>query len=248
MQYRASFIMMTTGNLLVTLIEFICIWALFARFSTLKGWSLWEIGLFYGMINMGLAISQVLARGFDIFALQVNSGEFDRTLLRPRTTVLQVLAHDFQLTRIGRTTQGLVILILATLHLSIKWTVSKVLLLLFSITGSIMLFTGLMIIQATMCFWSTQSLEVMNIFTDGGVETAQWPLSIYNRWFANIFIFVIPLACVNYFPALAILGREDVFGSPVWLQWISPLAGFLFLLVSLRIWIFGVRHYCSTGS
>src|SRR4030042_2077467 len=89
MQYRASFIMMTTGNLLVTLIEFICIWALFARFSTLKGWSLWEIGLFYGMINMGLAISQVLARGFDIFALQVNSGEFDRTLLRPRTTVLQ---------------------------------------------------------------------------------------------------------------------------------------------------------------
>jgi ABC-2 type transport system permease protein len=183
-----------------------------------------------------------------MFAMQINSGEFDRILLRPRATEFQVLAHDFQLLRIGRLLQGLVVLILSSFYLGIKWTFFKAALLSMSIAGGLLLFMGLFIIQATMCFWSTQSLEVMSVFTDGGVETAQWPLSIYNRWFAKVFIFVIPLACVNYFPALAIIGREDILGLPVWLQWISPLAGFLFLLLSLRIWEFGVRHYRSTGS
>lgn len=248
LQYRASLVMWTLGHLLITIIEFIGIWALFSRFGTLKGWSLWEIGVFYGMISLSFAVAEAFGRGFDMFALQVINGEFDRMLLRPRTTVLQVLAHDFQLLRAGRLTQGLVILIWASLHLSIQWTFFKIVLLLMSITGGVMLFTGLMVVQATMCFWSTQSLEVINSFTYGGVETAQWPLSIYNRWFVKIFIFIIPLACVNYFPVVAILGKNDVLGSPVWFQWTSPFMGLLFLLVSVRIWEFGVRHYHSTGS
>jgi len=248
LQYRASLLMLTLANFLISIIEFIGIWALFSRFGTLKGWTLWEIGLFYGTINMSYAVSIAFTRGFDKFALQVNSGEFDRTLLRPQATAFQVLGHDFQLLRAGRMIQGLVILVLSSVNLGIHWTVFRVLLLLFSIAGGVMLFSGFIILQATMCFWSTQSLEVMNIFTDGGVETAQWPLPIYNRWFANIFIFIIPLACVNYFPAIAILGKNDVLGSPVWFQWTSPFMGLLFLLVSIRIWEFGVRHYRSTGS
>lgn len=248
LQYRASFVMMTLGTFIVNIIEFIGIWALFSRFGTLKGWSLQEIGMFYGMISISFSISLALSRGFDTFALQVNRGEFDRSLLRPRTTALQVLAHDFLLTRSGRLLQGLIILIWALFHLSINWTFPKIMLMLFAVLGGVMLFTGLIIIQATMCFWSTQSLEIFNSFTDGGVETAQWPLSIYNKWFVKIFTFIIPLACVNYFPVIAILGRDDVLGSPVWFQWVSPLAGVIFLLVSLRIWEFGVKHYRSTGS
>lgn len=248
LQYRASLVMMTLGTFIVNIIEFVGIWALFSRFGTLKGWSLPEIGMFYGMISISFSISEAFGRGFEKFDLQVNSGEFDRSLLRPRTTVLQVLAHDFQLNRSGRLLQGLIILIWASANLSINWTFPKIMLMLFAIFGGVMLFTGLVIIQATMCFWSTQSLEIINSFTYGGVETAQWPLSIYKGWFVKIFTFIIPLACVNYFPVIAILGRDDVLNSPVWFQWISPLAGIIFLLVSLRLWEFGVRHYRSTGS
>jgi ABC-2 type transport system permease protein len=248
MQYRASFVLMTAGNFFITFIEFIGIWVLFSRFGSLKGWSLSEIALFYGLISSGYALSEAFGRGFDMFAAQVISGEFDRSLLRPRTTSLQVLSHDFQLLRIGRLLQGLVILIWAFFNLGVDWNAAKVALLIFSIGGSIMIFTGLLIMQAAMCFWSTQSLEIMNSFTNGGVETAQWPLSIYNRWFSKIFIFIIPLGCVNYFPVIAILGKPDVLQSPVWFQWISPLAGVLFLAVCLLVWKYGVRHYRSTGS
>jgi ABC-2 type transport system permease protein len=248
LQYRASLVMQIVGHFLITIIEFFAIWALFSRFGTLRGWTLPEIALFYGMISISFAISQSFGRGFDMFSLQVNSGDFDRILLRPRTTVLQVFAQDFQLTKSGRLLQGLVILIWAAVHLGIGWTFPKIMLLLFAVFGGIMLFTGLIILQATMCFWSTQSLEIVNCFTDGGVETAQWPISIYDRWFVKIFTFVIPLACVNYYPVIAILGRNDVLNSPVWFRWVSPLIGVIFLLVSIRIWEFGVKHYRSTGS
>jgi ABC-2 type transport system permease protein len=248
MQYRASFALMTVGNLVVTFIEFIGIWVLFSRFGSLRGWQLAEVAMFYGLINVSYALSEAFGRGFDKFDLQVVNGEFDRTLLRPRSTVLQVLAHDFLLLRVGRLMQGLVILVWASINVCIIWNPAKVVLLMASIAGGIMIFTGLLILQATMCFWSTQSLEVMNSFTSGGAYAFQWPLPIFNRWFGRLFIFVIPLACIDYFPMLAILDKADVIGYPVWFQWVSPLAGVLFILVCLAVWQFGVRHYRSTGS
>jgi ABC-2 type transport system permease protein len=46
----------------------------------------------------------------------------------------------------------------------------------------------------------------------------------------------------------AFLGRVDPLGSTPLFQWLSPLLGVAFLVVSLQIWKIGVRHYCSTGS
>jgi len=96
---------------------------------------------------------------------------------------------------------------------------------------------------------TTETLEIFNTVTYGGTETAQYPLSIYKGWFRRFFTFVVPLACISYFPALAILGRDDpVAGSPVWFRWAAPLVGVVFFVISLQVWKVGVRHYRSTGS
>ena len=58
----------------------------------------------------------------------------------------------------------------------------------------------------------------------------------------------VPMATVSYFPAIAILRRQDPLGSSVLFQYLSPLIGIGFLVVTLRVWKFGVRHYQSTGS
>jgi len=248
MEYKVSFIMMTLGSFIVGCMEFLTILVLFSRFDSIIGWELEEVALFYGLINVSFALSEAFDRGFDIFAQQVISGDFDRILLRPRTTEFQVLAHDFLLFRFGRLLQGLAVLIWASLNIGIIWNPAKLALLIITVFAGMSVFTGLIIIQATMCFWSTQSLEVMNSFTYGGVETTQWPLPIFKRWFAGFFVFVVPIACVSYFPLLAIMEKSDVLHSPIWFQWISPFAGFLFLLISLAVWRFGVRHYRSTGN
>ncbi len=249
MQYRASFLMLSAGGFLTNSMEIVGIWALFERFRSLGGWRLEEVALFYGLVNVAFPIAEAVARGFDTFPELVKSGEFDRFLLRPRSTALQVAARELQLVRIGRLAQGLIVLLWAASALNLEWTVARLALLVFAVLGGACLFGGLFILQATLAFWTTEGLEVMNSFTYGGTQTGQYPLSIYRPWFRRFFTFVVPLACVSYFPALAILGREDpVVGGPPWFGWLAPLIGLVFLAVCLQVWKLGVRHYTSTGS
>lgn len=88
----------------------------------------------------------------------------------------------------------------------------------------------------------------MNSFTHGGVQMAQYPLSIFTGWLRKFFIYIVPLGCVNYFPLMLITGRQDVLGSTPLMQIFSPLAGVVFLLVALKLWQCGVTRYQSTGS
>jgi len=248
MQYRASFIMLALGQFAITAAEFLSLVALFARFGNLNGWTLPEVGLFYGMISCAFALAEGLARGFDDFGRTIRRGDFDRLLLRPRSTLLQVAGQELQLLRLGRLSQALIALVWSAARLGIVWTLPKAALLIAAIVGGVCLFYGLFVLQATLCFWTVQSLEVMNTLTYGGVETAQFPVTVYRAWFRNLFIYVIPLACVTYFPALAILSRPDPLGSPKWFQWLAPLVGVVFVALATQVWHFGVRRYRSTGS
>jgi ABC-2 type transport system permease protein len=249
LQYRASFVLMAFGHFVTSVVEAVGLWALFDRFGMLGQWSLAQVAFLYGIVNVAFPVSEALARGFDIFGRDfVKTGNFDRVLLRPRSTVLQLAGHDFQLQRIGRLLQGLIVLGIAIWLLEIDWTAAKVLLLLFTIVSGVVFFYALFIFQATLSFWATESLEVMNTLTYGGVETAQYPLAIYRPGFRRFFTFVVPLGCISYFPALAILGIEDPLGSPILVQWLSPLAGYAFFGAALLAWRSGIRHYTSTGS
>ena len=157
-----------------------------------------------------------------------------------------MLGHELQLMRFVRFAQWLIILILliSALH-GIIWTPLKIYLIAGSILGGACLFSGLFILQATLAFWTVESLEIANTVTYGGVEAAQYPISVYKSWLRDFFTWVVPLAFINYFPSLTIFGRSQL---PDILAILIPLVGFIFLLLTLQIWKLGVRHYCSTGS
>jgi len=248
LEYRASFLIQTAGIFLVTGLEFAGIWVLFARFGQIGGWTLAEVAFFYGMISITWSISDAFGRGFDVFGNMVKYGEFDRLLLRPRSTVLQLFGHELTLRRAGRLAQGAAVLAFAVHTLAIPWSAGRVALLVLAIACGVCLFIGVVVLEATSAFWTTEGLEFWNAFTYGGVSMSQYPIAIYRPWFRQFFTFVIPLACVNYLPGVAILGRPDPLGTPVVIQWVAPLAGPLFLLVSFQVWTVGVRHYQSTGS
>ena len=249
LQYRASVIMQALGLLLITVIEYVGVWALFERFGHIGGWTLPQVALLYGMVDVAFALSETIGRGFDAFPSMVTSGDFDRLLVRPRSTVLQLLGQELALRRLGRLVQGVAVLIWAATVLPIAWSPGKLLLLLAAIGGGVCLFIGLSIVQATIAFWTVEPLEFMNAFTHGGVETGHYPLTVYRSWFRKLFTFVIPLACVNYLPAMAILDMHPA-GAPgaQLARWLAPLGGVLFLLASLQLWKLGVRKYVSTGS
>ena len=249
MQYPASFVMLTIGQFLSTIVEFVGVAALFARFQNLGDWTLAQVALFYGTVNISFALADMISRGFDVFGpLFVKTGEFDRLLLRPRATALQLLGYELRLTRLGRFLQGALVLAIAVGLLDLSWGLPELTLLVCAIAGGAALFLGLVVLQATLAFWTIESLEVANTLTYGGVAAAQYPIEIYSRWLREFFTFVVPLSCIAYFPIVGILGINDPLGAPRWFLYVSPLFGFAFLGIALLTWRLGERHYTSTGS
>jgi ABC-2 type transport system permease protein len=249
MQYPGSFLLTSAGAFAATGVDFIALWALFARFHQVAGWRFGEVALFYAVIGTSFAIADGLARGFDVFGPQfVKTGDFDRLLVRPRSTILQLLGYELRMTRIGRLAQALVVWVLAMKLTTTVWTWSAWTTLLFAVAGGIALFTGILILQATLAFWTVESLEIANTLTYGGVEAAQYPLDVYARWFRNFLTFVVPLGCISYFPVAAVLGHANRTGVAARLLPLTPALGFAFLAIALWAWRFGVRHYASTGS
>jgi ABC-2 type transport system permease protein len=248
MQYPGSFIATSIGAFAATITDFIAIWALFARFRQVEGWGFEEVALLYGVISVAFAIADGLTRGFDIFGEQfVKTGDFDRLLVRPRSTLLQLLGYELRATRVGRLAQGVVAWGVAVHLLRIDWTVTAWATLLFAVLGGVALFSGILVLQATLAFWTVESLEVANTLTYGGVEAAQYPMDIYGRWFRAFITFVVPLGCVSYYPVAVVLGHVDASGVAGWLR-MTPIFGFVFLGAAIFAWRFGVRRYTSTGS
>jgi len=117
-----------------------------------------------------------------------------------------------------------------------------------AILGGACLFLALFVLQGTLAIWTVESIEVVNATTYGGVQAAQYPLSIYEAWFRRFFTYLVPLAGVCYFPVVTALGRPEPLGAPRWLGAASWLVGPLFLAGAIVVWTRGVRHYTSTGS
>ena len=147
MQYRASFLMLSVSSFLVACVDIVGIWALFERFQSIRGWTLPEVGLFFGLIVTAFAVGEAFGRGFDVFDRLVRSGDFDRLLLRPRGTAFQVAAQELTLFRIGKLSQGLIVLFWASASLGVTWTAGRLLLAAAAIAGGASLFYGLFVLQ-----------------------------------------------------------------------------------------------------
>jgi ABC-2 type transport system permease protein len=245
LQYRLSAWLAVLGQLMNTLFAFLSISLLFSRFGVLSGWSFAETALCFSVTSIAFAFAECFARGFDTFSGMVIRGEFDRVLLRPRGTLIQVMGAKIDITRLGRVILGFAILALVIPRSGIAWTPSKIITLCLMITGGGAVFIGIFILGAAVCFFTLEGLEVINIFSDGGRELASYPLPVYGKWARRFFTFIIPFGCMNYLPLMYLTGRADRF--PL-LYMLTPLAGFVFILPCVLAWRTGVRHYSSTGS
>jgi ABC-2 type transport system permease protein len=178
----------------------------------------------------------------------VRQGQFDQLLLRPTNVTLQVLGSRFEIRRIGRIGQGVLILALALSLTDVHWTALKLVYLPVVVLSMVCFFGGLFIIGSSITFWTVESIEVINILTYGGNEMMSYPMSIYQDWMRRFFTFVVPAALLNYYPALYFLDKPDPFNLPPFAPFAAPLAGGGMMAAALFFWRFGIRHYASTGT
>lgn len=248
-QYKLNLIIDIGSNLLVTGTEFLTVVIIFGPFPTLLGWRAGEVVLLYGMATISFGLAELVGAGIDTFPEMIRRGEFDRVLLRPVSVLLQVVGSDFRLRRLGRISQGIFALGLA-LHLlpGLRWTPAKIGLLPVGIVSGAAIFVAVLVLGATLCFWTVETTELVNILTFGGREMLSWPMNIYNQAMQRFFLFVIPLAFGSYVPTCYMLGRSLPFGLPGAVAFAAPVIAVVFALVARSVWNVGVRHYQSTGS
>jgi len=247
MQYRLSFALRSVADCLVVFADFVPIYFLVRRFGGLQDWSFPELALLYGMVEVSWATIEGGLRGFEHFGAYLVQGELDRWLLRPRGVILQIAAHWFELRKLGRIAQGLVVLIAAAIWLdlgaaALTWVVAGV-------AGGVLFFAGVVIFSAASQFWTLgQTSELQNMLTYGGSAALTYPVSIYSKWFRRVVTYGVPLAFVNYFPALAALGRVETSGWPSFVPWLSPFVCLALLVLAQAAFRRGLRRYESTGS
>lgn len=244
LEYKISFILMMLASALSAAFVILGTVILLNKFGSIDGWTINEIILIAGIAVFGHVTTEMFGRGLDHFYKQVKNGLLDRILVRPRSITLQVLCSDFQFTKIGRFLESIVLLMYGIFTIDVCWDVYKVLVILLMIIGSCVLFFSILLIKAAFSFWTIEGMEFMNILCDGGRETASYPISIYQKWFANIFTYIIPFGCVNYFPLLYLLNKQN---APFWYG-LTPLATVIFMGVSYGFWRWGLTKYQSTGS
>jgi ABC-2 type transport system permease protein len=243
LEYKASFITTFLSQILVFFSYYFTILALFTRFDNIKGFTLYEVLLCFGVIQFGFAFNESFARGIDRFDKLIIHGEFDRILLRPKNIILQAAGYDEDFAKVSRLLQAIIVIIIALVNLDIAWSPLKLLTLLLMMVAAIVVFFSIFLLAASYCFITVQGLEVTNVFTDGGKHMAQYPIGIFKKGFVWFFTFIIPYGFVNYYPLLYFLDKSDNM-----LYMLSPLLVFLYIIPGLVIFKFGIRRYASVGS
>ncbi len=247
LQYRASLAVRTLVDAGILFSDFLPIWFLLQRFGGLASWSPPEVALLYGMVELSWAPVEGALRGFENFSVYLLRGDLDRWLLRPRGIALQVGASEVDPRKAGRALQAALVLGVAAWWLelgpaSLAWVA-------LGVAGGALFFAGVVMLGAASLFWTLgQTTELQNILTYGGAAALSYPVSIYGRWFRRVVTYGIPLAFVNYFPALAALGKVGAEGWPAYLPWLSPLVCAGVLVCGRAAFAQGLARYESTGS
>jgi len=244
--YRGSFWTLMLGSFLLTGIDFAAIAIAFGTAGAIGGFELREVALLYGLTGVGLGVADTLIGSVERIGTYIRTGTLDQMLTRPVPVLVQVCADQFTLRRLGRITQAAAVL--AWGCTAVDWDAGRVGLLALTVASGSVIFLGLFIGCSSIQFWTTDSSEFANAFTYGGSTLTQYPLTILPREVLLALTFLLPVAFVNWYPALYLLGRQDPFGLPTVVQFAAPLAAVWVVALALSVWRTGLRRYTSTGS
>ncbi|MFE9254774.1 ABC transporter permease [Streptomyces sp. NPDC006879] len=246
--YRTSFLLTALGNCAGSALDFVAIFIMFRHTGVLGGFSLQEVALLYGATATSHGLTGLLMGNTERIGSRIRDGSLDVMLVRPVPVLAQVAADRFALRRLGRVLQGLVVLVWALVVLEVDWTIARVLLVPVMVLAGAAIFAAVLVAGAAFQFVAGDAAEVQNSFTYGGNTMLQYPPTVFAKELVRGVIYVVPLAFVNWVPALYVLGRSDVLGLPAWAAWLSPLVALALLAPAGLAWRAGLRRYRSTGS
>jgi ABC-2 type transport system permease protein len=247
-QYPASMAMLLVTQAATTSLDLLAILIMFAHTPRLGGFSLPEVMFLYGTAGVAVSVADIVLGTVERLGEHIRQGTLDTLLLRPVSPLLQIATEDFNPRRMGKLVPTGGVLVVALTRIDVTWTPSRVLTVPLMLAGGIGIFCGLWVLGAAWQFVIVDGKQAANSITYGGAYLTQFPLSLFGREALRGLTWVLPLAFVNWEPALYVLGRPDPLGLPVAFRFASPLVAAALCALAALAWRTGLRRYRSTGS
>ena len=101
---------------------------------------------------------------------------------------------------------------------------------------------GLWMLIVCSAFWFVK-IDNLSFLFSSIFDAARWPISVFRGWVRAVLTFVLPVAVMTSFPAMAIL--EKLAWESAMVSWGMTAA---LLVISRLVWRWSLRHYSSASS
>jgi ABC-2 type transport system permease protein len=242
--YRGDFLISLITSFAATVFSLGFVVILFQKTSQLKGWRFEEVVFLYGFSLIPYGLFNVLSLNlYDFGNNYIIEGKFDRVLLRPVSSLFQVLFETFRIESFQEVATGVFCISWATHRLHVPWTPLKLAMLLFFGICAAIIYVSIFLMLSTVSFWFEDRIgvhpPVWNVIAFG-----RYPLSIYSGPVQFFLCWIIPFGLASFYPSVRMLGRAV---TPEYVQFV-PVVAIVFLTFAVSLWNLGTRHYSSTGS
>ncbi|MFC9975391.1 ABC transporter permease [Spirillospora sp. NPDC127200] len=247
-QYPLSLALLALGTAAVGALDLAGIGVLYANAPRIAGFTVAEVVFLYGTSATSFAISDLLLGTTERLGRHIREGSLDAMLVRPVSPLVQLASEDFSPRRLGKLVPSLGALALSLPALEVHWTAGRTAMVPAMVVTGAVLFGGLWVLTAAVQFVLIDVHAATKSVTYGGAFLTQYPMTMFARDFVRGITFVVPLAFVNWQPALYVLDRPDPLGLPEALRFAAPAAAAAVCGAAALAWRTGLRHYRSTGS
>jgi ABC-2 type transport system permease protein len=242
--YKADFLIAFFSSMAATVLAFGFVLVLFTKIPRLQDWSFDEIMFLYGFSLLPLGFFNVVSWNlYDFSELYIIEGRFDRVLLRPVSTLFQVVFEKFRLESLQEVVTGIAVVAvcLHRLHLTLK--IPDYLWFALMIVCGTAIYLAVFLMLTAVSFWFEDRVgivpPVFNMLNFG-----RYPLTIYNVFIQFMLSWIIPFGFATFYPTTHFLGRRAF----TWYFHLVPVVAAAFSALAIVVWNRGVRNYSSTGT
>ncbi len=248
MQYRVNFIVGILGMIVWNVVNLGLIGVLVTRFTSLNNWTLWELVFLYCLWIVGHSLYSLFFSHANQLEDYLIEGTFDQFLLRPASPLIQLLGRELQYIEIADMLIGLIGLSLAYAQLGLHWNGWRWGFFVIAVISGATIELALNLLIGSSAFWTGRSRGTFIIVSPFYNLVHQYPVDIFGKAFRVIVTGIIPVAFMNYYPALLLLNKMDQAGTAWRLSYMSPLVALLLVGIVSGVWRLALRRYSSSGS
>jgi ABC-2 type transport system permease protein len=243
LQYRLDFVVEGLLELFWAATALVPLFVIFGARQSVAGWSFGEALLVVGWFTLLQAILEGAINPSLVSVVDhVRKGTLDFVLLKPADAQFLVSTARLQPWRATNALTALAIFGYAFHLLGRRPPLGGVLLALLLLAASTLVLYSLWILGVCLAFYVVKIDNLTHLFSSI-FDAARWPSSVFRGVLSFVFTFVIPLALMTTYPALALLGRLPLAALA------GALAGALaFAGLARLVWLRALGRYTSASS